>query len=170
MSNASEVFSKKLGDLLAPHGAVTEFCKKTGLNRATVDNWLHGRTPPNVSKLQEVADALGVEPWEMIHPRPSELLEKNEFLSAMDKAASDIAELESEIRQLKAANKALDAEVQSIRASTATGIKAQLILALSTVDEAEARALMNYLTVRRREFAEAESEDLKTTKKSRNSG
>lgn len=68
MTRAAILFAKRLNEQLAPHGAVSEFCRKTGFARATVDRWLAAERAPELEQLEFVAQALGKEPWQLIAP------------------------------------------------------------------------------------------------------
>lgn len=70
MHKGWDAFRKRLSDALAPHGAVSEFSRKSGISRATLDKWLDDKNPtaPSLEFLDKAAAGLGVEPWELLKP------------------------------------------------------------------------------------------------------
>lgn len=65
MGKSAEIFLKRFKEAMTPHGAVAEFCRKAGLSRTAVDNWLKGGVP-SIENIDKIADALGITPAELI--------------------------------------------------------------------------------------------------------
>lgn len=106
MGNSWELLRKRLLLLRDHHGAVAEFCRKTGLNRQTVENWLDGKSAAGIENLDRIAGALGREPWQLLAPTgtpgagvPPDILE------ALARALSDPKNEEFIRRWLEIANK-----------------------------------------------------------------
>lgn len=45
---------------------ITELAKLTGITNANISNMIHGKTSPNLDTLDRLANALGVETWELL--------------------------------------------------------------------------------------------------------
>jgi len=80
MPESNEIFRHRLALRLQGHGAVADFCRKTGLSRSAVDLWLSGDRSPTLKNLDLAASALDVRPWDLIMPegaqpeaRPSQI-------------------------------------------------------------------------------------------------
>lgn len=63
-----DLLRKRLILNLEPHGAVSEFSRKTGFSRAGVDKWLNNLSVPKIDVLDKFADALDQKPWQLIQP------------------------------------------------------------------------------------------------------
>ena len=68
MKPVDNAFIRILRDRLSEYGAVSEFSRKSGFSRTTVDNWLSGKASPTVESLAAIAAALELEPWELLKP------------------------------------------------------------------------------------------------------
>jgi transcriptional regulator with XRE-family HTH domain len=70
MHKSWDAFRKRLAEYLKPHGAVSEFSRKTGISRGTLDNWLDDEKPtaPTLEFLDKVAEGMGVDPRTLISP------------------------------------------------------------------------------------------------------
>ena len=83
VSKSWDLLRKRMNEKLAPHGAVSEFCRVTGFSRQGVDKWLGGETIPSMDKIDKIAEALGLQPWELIKPQGADSLVpdiKREFI------------------------------------------------------------------------------------------
>lgn len=72
MIDVANLLLRRLREAVEPHGAVSEFCRKTRLPRKTVDNWLIGRSLPSLENLETIATGLGVAPWQLLKPEGAE--------------------------------------------------------------------------------------------------
>jgi transcriptional regulator with XRE-family HTH domain len=61
-----EILRKRLLELRERHGGVAEFCRKSGFNRQSVENWLDGESVPGLDSLDRIARALDVSPAALI--------------------------------------------------------------------------------------------------------
>lgn len=68
MSKSSETFINFLKGALLGHGAVSEFCRKSGFARPTVDRWLKGENSPTLENLERIAAILDKPVPEMLSP------------------------------------------------------------------------------------------------------
>jgi transcriptional regulator with XRE-family HTH domain len=67
MNSFDRLLLKRLQVALEPHGALSEFCRKTRLPRKTVENWLNGTTIPTTA-VDTIAEGLGTPTWELLKP------------------------------------------------------------------------------------------------------
>jgi transcriptional regulator with XRE-family HTH domain len=70
MASASERFRKRLTDLTAAHGAVSELARTSGLSRSVIDKWLEGGSVPSIDNVERVAEALNLSIGELLGPEP----------------------------------------------------------------------------------------------------
>lgn len=80
MPSLWESLRNRLLALRGTHGAVAEFCRKSGYPRQTVEAWLSGQSVPSADKLDPIAEALGISlagnlPATAAQPTPLEALE-----------------------------------------------------------------------------------------------
>jgi transcriptional regulator with XRE-family HTH domain len=68
MSKAPEVLRKRIAALYSDFGRIAEVVRKTGLSRRVLEKWRDGESSPSIENLERLADALGVQPWELIKP------------------------------------------------------------------------------------------------------
>ena len=66
MRKSADLLSKRLNILLASHGAVADFCKKTGFSRTAVETWRDGESSPTLKNLDVIAESLGVDPLKLL--------------------------------------------------------------------------------------------------------
>lgn len=71
MNNSAILAIEKLRKLLNPRGAKAEFCRKTGMARGLLDAYLAGNSKPGLDQIDKFAEALGVQPWDLIKPDDS---------------------------------------------------------------------------------------------------
>lgn len=45
---------------------ITELAKLTGITNANISNMIHGKTSPNLDTIERIANALGVDAWELL--------------------------------------------------------------------------------------------------------
>ncbi len=99
MSNTLDLLIKRLKPDLSEHGAVSKFCRKTGFSRTAVDKWLKGMSAPTVDSLDQIAEALGIQPWELIRPEgalptpqpvPPTVTELLDVIAAQEKRTGNI--------------------------------------------------------------------------------
>ena len=45
---------------------ITELSKLTGITNANISNMIHGKTSPNLDTIERIANALGVDSWELL--------------------------------------------------------------------------------------------------------
>ncbi len=76
MIESLELFHSRLAERLKAHGAVAEFCRKTGFSRSLVDRWIDGVGAPALDSLDKVAHGLGVPAWELIKPEGDPLAQR----------------------------------------------------------------------------------------------
>lgn len=81
----------------------SDLARKTRVKPPQISNWLSGKHSMSLDNLERIAHAAGLPAWALIKPEAEDVVLISQHL---DK----IHDLESEIRQLKAANSALDAE------------------------------------------------------------
>jgi transcriptional regulator with XRE-family HTH domain len=68
MAKSWDLLRNRLKKALSPHGAVSEFCRRTGFARSGVDRWMHNENIPKLDNLDVIAEGLGVNPWDLIKP------------------------------------------------------------------------------------------------------
>lgn len=69
MADSLEHFYHVLRTKLSAHGAVADFCRKTGITRSQVDGWIRdGVGAPGIDRMDLIASGLGIEPWELLKP------------------------------------------------------------------------------------------------------
>lgn len=61
MSDSAALLLDKLRAAVEPHGALAEFCRRSGFARRTVENWLNGTTIPTTA-LDAIAAGLDTTP------------------------------------------------------------------------------------------------------------
>lgn len=87
MSRTSSILFDRLREHLEPHGAVSEFSRKTGIPRRNLDNWLSGTAIP-VEAIDTIAAGMGVEPWELLKPPNTPELQKTGPKLVVDSTSS----------------------------------------------------------------------------------
>jgi hypothetical protein len=65
MSDSANLLLKRLQSAVEPHGALAEFCRKSGLPRKTVENWLNGTTIPTTA-LDAIAVGMETTPEDLL--------------------------------------------------------------------------------------------------------
>ena len=62
----------RLKELLSEKGVTSaELAGRVGVSKATVSNLINNKTMPSLDTLEKIADALGVEMWELFTERPT---------------------------------------------------------------------------------------------------
>ena len=103
MSNTADLIINRLREAFQQHGAVAEFCRKSGLPRRTVDNWMAKRSYPGLDSLDAIAKGLDLQPWELLKPpTTSQLQEAGPKL--VDPDASRLAALGSIVARISTFN------------------------------------------------------------------
>lgn len=102
MRLAIDIFREKLRSALSQYGAVSEFCRQTGIGRTAVDRWLKDEGGPSIESLDKIAEALGTTPDQLIKPPDDSIpLAKRELLSVISQLNDrEIAMLGATITQL----------------------------------------------------------------------
>lgn len=72
MRKSTDLLISRMASAFEPHGALAEFCRKTGFPRKTVENWLQGTTIPTTA-LDSIAEGLDMSPWDLIKPDAPDL-------------------------------------------------------------------------------------------------
>ena len=72
MGKASESFKKRIAAATGPHGALSDFCRKTGLGRNTVERWIFEGVSPTLENLERAAEGMGMQAWELIKPEDAQ--------------------------------------------------------------------------------------------------
>lgn len=112
MSKASEIFASSLNRELSGYGSIAKFCRDTGFSRNAVEAWLSGDSSPTVANLDRIAEALDLEPWELIKPEGAD---QERAVEALGQAAAALTGLSPARAAILAALPALDdAEVHAI--------------------------------------------------------
>lgn len=68
MASSRELLVKRLSGLFAQHGSASDFCRRTGIPRATLENWLKRGMAPDLDSLDKIAEGLGLTAAELIRP------------------------------------------------------------------------------------------------------
>lgn len=76
MANSTKALVKALETALAPRGAKAEFLRKTGMSPSSLAGYLKGENAASIDQLDRIADALGVDPWELLKPPNTPELQK----------------------------------------------------------------------------------------------
>ena len=62
----------RLKEVLSEKGVTSaELAGRVGVSKATVSNLINNKTMPSLDTLEKIADALGVEMWELFTERPT---------------------------------------------------------------------------------------------------
>jgi transcriptional regulator with XRE-family HTH domain len=72
VTEIAEFFRSRLSKRLSERGAKSAFCRKTGISRSLLDQWIRGESVPGLDSLERVASGLDVTPWDLIKPEGSE--------------------------------------------------------------------------------------------------
>lgn len=75
MGNSLKILAKKVSALTLQRGKKTEIRQKTGFSASQLDNYLNGKTSPSLDAVDRLAEAVQMDAWELICPRP---LSKNQ--------------------------------------------------------------------------------------------
>jgi transcriptional regulator with XRE-family HTH domain len=87
-SKPAELLKKRLSEAFDKHGAVADFCRKTGFSRGAAENWRQGTQVPTVDKLGPIAEALGTTPAELLSEGPPKTHTLEDCLRAVAEAAT----------------------------------------------------------------------------------
>lgn len=68
MTKATETLAKYLKKALDKHGAKAELARKSGVHPNSIDSYVDLKTSPTLEQIERMANALGVQPWELIRP------------------------------------------------------------------------------------------------------
>lgn len=146
MGKSWEVLRNRLLMYLSPHGAVSEFCRKTGLARSGVDRWLlpkeKGGGSPNIENLDAIADALGITPWDLIKPENEETISLEEHFKALEsyskaqRASTDALERANTLCQAQAK------ELHGYKQQLSDPFIREMVSLLASLDETERRGLL----------------------------
>jgi transcriptional regulator with XRE-family HTH domain len=134
MGKSLESLYNQLDRLLTPHGAVSEFCRKTKIGRSTVDAWLRRESSPTVATLEIAAEALKREPWELLRPEGA----KPALPPSLEALAAKVDELAKRNKVLEAAHSEIPALTEKLEPELAAAVK-MLISAWPKFDEDEKR-------------------------------
>ena len=62
----------RLKEVLSEKGVTSaELADRVGVSKATVSNLINNKTMPSLDTLEKIADALGVEMWELFTEKPT---------------------------------------------------------------------------------------------------
>ena len=62
----------RLKEVLSEKGVTSaELAGRVGVSKATVSNLINNKTMPSLDTLEKIADALGIEMWELFTERPT---------------------------------------------------------------------------------------------------
>lgn len=62
----------RLKEVLSEKGVTSaELAGRVGVSKATVSNLINNKTMPSIDTLEKIADALGVEMWELFTEKPT---------------------------------------------------------------------------------------------------
>ena len=100
MTKLSNLLRNRLKAALDRRGAVAEFVRKVGVSRTGVENWLAGKSSPNIENLESIAEALGVQPWELIKPEGALPTPAPES-PAVEPLLEAVRRLEARVRELE---------------------------------------------------------------------
>lgn len=75
--------------------SIVELAKRIGMSRVSISNMIAGRQSPPVDTLDKIADALGVEAWELLKS-PDEIMPKMESHLTCPKCGAKLQLIESE--------------------------------------------------------------------------
>lgn len=112
MSNALEQLRKRLNLFCQKRGAKAEIRAKTGFSASQLDRYISGETVPGVDQLEKIAEALGVQPWELIKPEAA-LPTPQPNPPTVDALLAVIKEQEKRLEE-KVANKNVQAEINHL--------------------------------------------------------
>jgi transcriptional regulator with XRE-family HTH domain len=85
MSKSADLFKKELAHRLRKRGAQTELFKATGIGLSSINGYMSGKNSPTLEQIDRIAEALGVEPWEMIKPQDVTRIPKTEEQIEMER-------------------------------------------------------------------------------------
>lgn len=75
MTDFQDLIKKRLESYFEPHGSMADFCRRTGIPRQNVKNWLKGTAIP-LDALEPIAAGLGLAGgWELLRPPNAQLQE-----------------------------------------------------------------------------------------------
>jgi transcriptional regulator with XRE-family HTH domain len=66
VDKSAKLLVNRIKGALSEHGAVSDFCKKTGISRTAVNSWLDGKTVPSLGNLDAIADYFRVSAQELV--------------------------------------------------------------------------------------------------------
>lgn len=99
MSKSAKVFQNYLKSWAEDRGFIADFARKMRVKPPIFYRYMSGETKPSLEQLDRIADALELQPWELIKPDgalPTKAPTEEELLAMLKKRDTQIKELEKQ--------------------------------------------------------------------------